>query len=197
MLSLSRIRILIKAGAVKLSQSEGVSREMCRYPVEDDTNLMFMQIIHKELKILCGTVTGSRCKIAGYLISPGTVKRMLRDTHQFHMGVTHILHVSGQFHRQLSVVIIAVLVLIGDGVLLPGTRMHLIDKHRILPHIKLTAVLHPFLITPLEVGNIRDHGGIVRPFFPSGKRTGLFLILHYPVLSSRSICKSRPPPGPG
>ena len=95
MLSLSRIRILIKAGAVKLSQSEGVSREMCRYPVEDDTNLMFMQIIHKELKILCGTVTGSRCKIAGYLISPGTVKRMLRDTHQFHMGVTHILHVSG------------------------------------------------------------------------------------------------------
>ena len=45
MLAFSRIRILIKRFAVKVRQTVRISRKMRRNPVQDDTDLVFVQII--------------------------------------------------------------------------------------------------------------------------------------------------------
>ena len=165
MFSFSRICIFIQAGSVKLCQSEGISREMSRYPVENDSDLILVEIVYKELEVFRRSVTGSRSKIIGHLISPGSIKRMLCNSHKLHMGVSHLLHILGQFHCQFPVVVISVLVLFRRLMSSPGTRMHFVDKHRTLLIIELFAFFHPFLIIPFEVGDIRHDGSIIRTFF--------------------------------
>ena len=42
MFSLSRICVLIHCGSVKVRKTMGIFREMCRYPVKDNSNLILM-----------------------------------------------------------------------------------------------------------------------------------------------------------
>ena len=93
MLALFWIRILVNTSTVKFCQSVCISREMCRYPVKDNTDFLFMQIIYHISKIFRRTISGSRCIISGYLIPPGAIKRMLRNPHQLYMRITHFLHI--------------------------------------------------------------------------------------------------------
>lgn len=48
-----------------------------------------MQIINKIFKLFRCSVAGGRCVIARYLIAPGTVKRMLCNSHQLYVGIAH------------------------------------------------------------------------------------------------------------
>ena len=70
MLSLSRICILKSRCSVKISQSVSILREMCRNPVKNHTNPIPVQIIDHISKIFRCSISGSRCIITGYLISP-------------------------------------------------------------------------------------------------------------------------------
>ena len=81
MFSLSRICMLIYCSSVKIHQTMGIFREMCRYPVKNNADLILVEIIDHIFEILRCSVSGSRCIISGYLISPGTIKRMLGDSH--------------------------------------------------------------------------------------------------------------------
>ena len=81
MFSLSRICMLIYCSSVKIHQTMGILREMCRYPVKNNADLILVEIINHIFEILRCSVSGSRCIISGYLISPGTIKRMLGDSH--------------------------------------------------------------------------------------------------------------------
>ena len=81
MFSLSRICMLIYCSSVKIHQTMGILREMCRYPVKNNADLILVEIINHIFELLRCSVSGSRCIISGYLISPGTIKRMLGDSH--------------------------------------------------------------------------------------------------------------------
>ena len=105
MLSLSRILVFIQCCTVKTSQSKLILRKMCRYPVQNNANAMIMHIIHKIHEVRRCTVSGCRSIIAGYLIAPGTIKRMLRKTDQLHMRITHFQNIIRQLHRQLLKII--------------------------------------------------------------------------------------------
>ena len=110
MLPFSWICILICRGSVKISQSVGILRKMCRHPVQDHADFIFMHVIHKILEVLRGTIPGSGCIISCNLVSPGTVKGVLRNPHQFHMGISHLFHIVSQGMRQLSVIVKSILI---------------------------------------------------------------------------------------
>ena len=93
MLSLARICIFVCRCSVKIHKSMCILREMRRYPVKNDTNLLLMALIDQVSKILRRSVTGGRCIITGYLIAPRSIERILRDSHQFNVCVSHLLDI--------------------------------------------------------------------------------------------------------
>ena len=109
MLALTRVLVLIELGAVEAGKTCGVFREVCRYPVKDNADALLVEVVDHVLEVIRRAVAGCRCIIAGHLISPGSVKRMLCDTHQLDVGVAHILAVIGSFLRELAIVVEAFL----------------------------------------------------------------------------------------
>src|SRR5208282_2859770 len=77
--ALTRVGVLEQMGAVEEGKAVPVGREVRRHPVENDGNAVLMQIVHEVHEILRRAVTRRRRKVAGGLISPGTVEGMLHD----------------------------------------------------------------------------------------------------------------------
>ena len=78
-----------------------------------------MKMVNHIFEIFCCSVAGGRCIITGYLIAPGAVKRMLCDSHQFDMGIAHLLHISSQLMCQFAIIVKARIVLILCFMFLP------------------------------------------------------------------------------
>ena len=93
MLSLSGILMLVHCSSVKVCQTMGIFWKMCRHPVKDNSDLIAMKIINHIFEILRCSITGGRSIISGHLISPGSVKGMLCNSHQLYMGISHLLHI--------------------------------------------------------------------------------------------------------
>ena len=171
MRALAGIPVLINTGSVKAGQSIGIPREMSRNPVQNHADSLTVHIIHKVHKIIRRSVTAGRCIVAGYLISPGSVQRMLHHRHQFYMGIAHALNIFSQTRRNLPVVIkfrahnvIALFVLLrmlAD----PGTKMHLINRHGLFLRINLFPGCHPGIITPGKLIHIPHNRSCVRTHF--------------------------------
>ena len=105
MLPLLRVGIFISRGTVKVGQSMDISGKMSRNPVQDHANLILMKVIDHPCKIFRRSITGSRCEIARHLISPGAIKRVFRNPHQFNMRVSHVLYILGDLFRKFPVII--------------------------------------------------------------------------------------------
>jgi hypothetical protein len=79
MFPLPRIGMLEKMGAVEQRQAVRIFREMARYPVDDDADAVLMAAIHKMPEFIRIAKAARRGEVAGHLVTPGTVKRMLCD----------------------------------------------------------------------------------------------------------------------
>ena len=156
MFSKSWICIFIRRSSVKISKSMCVLREMGRYPVQNDTDLISMQIIDHPCEIFRCSIPGCRCIITSHLISPGTVKRMLRDPHQLHMCITHFFNIFGNCSGKLSICIETFI--FPSRMAHPGTNMCLIDRHRLMLMIPGLSVGHPFCIRPFYILDICNSG---------------------------------------
>ena len=86
MLSQPGIGMLKQCLPVEFSQTMGVFGEMGRNPIQNNAYFAAMEGIYQIGKVLCRPITGGGRIIAGHLISPGTVERMLRNPHKLHMG---------------------------------------------------------------------------------------------------------------
>ena len=156
--SLSWIEMLVQACTVKSRKSESITWEVCRYPVENDTNVILMHRIHKIAEVIRRSVTCCRCIIARYLIPPGLVKRMLHHWHQFYMGVAELFDVRSQHRSNLAVVIKFTSIVR----FFPGAKMHFINRDRRFVALCDTTLLHPVLILPGIFSKINHNTRIVR-----------------------------------
>ena len=156
MFSQSWICIFVRRCSVKICQSVCILREMCRYPVENDTDFISMQIIDHPCKIFRRPISGCRCIVSGHLISPGSVKRMLGNSHQFHMCVTHFFYVFGNCPGKFSICIESFI--FPSRMTHPGTNVCLIDRHWLVLMIPGLSTCHPLCICPFDILNICDPG---------------------------------------
>ena len=161
--ALAGVSVFEQGLSVKISQSMGVLGEMGRNPVQDDADSGAVEIIHKIHEVLWRAVPGGGCKISGYLITPGTVKWMFCDAHQFNMGITHLLHIGRQFMGRLGVCIEPVLFF--PVFLAPRTKVYLVNAHGKLLHILGGTLGDPVAVRPVKTLNIRGHGSSTRPVF--------------------------------
>ena len=156
--SLSRVKMLVQTRSVKRRKSEGIAREVCRYPVENNTNVVLMHRIHKIAEVIRRSVSCSRCVIARHLIAPGLVERMLHHWHQFYMGVAELFDVRSQHRSDLAVVIKFTAIVR----FFPGAKMHFINRNRRFVALCDTTLLHPVLILPGIFSKINHNTRIVR-----------------------------------
>ena len=164
MLSHSWICILIQACTIKLCKSMGIFWKMRRYPVQDHTDFILVALVDKICKVLRFSVAGSRCIISGHLISPGTIKRILRNTHQLNVCVPHFFYIWDQIGYEIPVTVKSFI--IPARMTFPGARMNLVDCHRLCIHILFFfTILHPLAVCPFKMFNIRNRRCCSRPEF--------------------------------
>src|SRR5215813_1879356 len=100
---LTVIGMLIEMGAVEVARAVLVGGKMRGYPVQDHANTLLVQIVNEIHKIRRRPIAPRRGKVAGDLVAPGGVQRMLHDREEFDMGKSHRLDISGQFGSQLTI----------------------------------------------------------------------------------------------
>ena len=165
------IRILIEARSIELCKPPAVAREVRRYPVEDDADASLMHVIHEVHEVLRCTVAARRSVVAGPLIAPARIERMLHHRHELNMRIALLLHIIRHLHRELTVIVelgaelrSAVLI---DCLLLPceGAEVQLIDRHRLFldaGDAALRLLLLPCRIRPRKLSDVFHDGGIAR-----------------------------------
>ena len=76
MLSLPRVCMLVKGGAVEFGQGMSIPGEMGWYPVQQHPDTLAVQVIDQIAEIVRRAETAGRGEIAGALIAPGGVQGM-------------------------------------------------------------------------------------------------------------------------
>ena len=86
---------------------------------------------------------------------------MLRDPHQFYVGITHIFYI---FHDRVSEFPVCIEpFVIAPRMPHPGSHMHFIDGHRVHLVVPGFPALHPCAVRPFQMRNIRHPGSGSRP----------------------------------
>ncbi len=151
MLPLQLIGVLVQARAVKLNETVGILAEVGRHPVEDHTDSRPMETIHQIHEIVRRTVTGRGGEIAGALIAPAFIQRILRYRQELYVVVAHVADILCQTVAHLTVV--EDFPVLG---FLPRAQVHLVDVHHLLGRAAILLPLDPLLIAPLETTDVVD-----------------------------------------
>ena len=96
MVPLARIGVLVEVRAVEVAQAVLVAGEVRRHPVEDHADPVLVQVVDEIHEVLRRAVARARREVAGHLVAPRAVERVLHDRHQLDVREAHALHVLGQ-----------------------------------------------------------------------------------------------------
>ena len=102
MVALARVGMLVEVRAVEEAQAVRVPREVRRHPVEDHADARLVQHVDEVHEVLRRAVARARREVAGALVAPGAVERVLHDRHQLDVREAHALHVVGQHRGDLA-----------------------------------------------------------------------------------------------
>ena len=149
--------------SVKSGKTVSVCCKVSRYPVQNDSHPCFVQFIDQIHKIPGRTISGSRCVVARYLITPGTVIRMLRNTHQLNVSILHFLQVFYNSVSKLTIIVKSLLCTV--RMFHKGTNVTFINGHRSAVNILTVTLFHPLLIRPAKTTHISNNRSSSRSVF--------------------------------
>src|SRR5215472_13213994 len=84
-LSLSRIGMFIQVSAVKETEASFVFREMRWDPIQDHSDSALVEVVDEVHEVVGRSEPAGGREVAGRLVSPRTIERMLHDRKQFHV----------------------------------------------------------------------------------------------------------------
>ena len=126
-MALARIGVLVEVRAVEETQAVRIPGEVRRHPVEDHADARLVQVVDEPHEVLRRAVARARREVAGALVAPRAVERVLHDRHQLDVGEAHALRVLGELGREVAVAEEAVGMI---GRAHPGAEVHLVDRLR-------------------------------------------------------------------
>src|SRR5260221_11192469 len=100
---LLRVFMLIQRRPIETTEAVRIVGKVSGHPVEDNGKALAVACIDQGCKIGWSAEAASRREKSGWLITPGSVERMLADWQEFNVGESHVMGVSRQFLRQLAV----------------------------------------------------------------------------------------------
>jgi hypothetical protein len=141
--ALARIGVLEQVRAVEGSQSVGVGREVRRHPVEDHADAGLVQHVDQVHQVLRRAVARGRREVAGGLVAPGAVERMLRDRQQLDVRESAFAHMVGE--RMGDVAIGRQHVVAGPA---PRAEMQFVDRDGRRQRGAVRTLRHPAAVVP-------------------------------------------------
>ena len=145
MFALAGIGMFVEVCAVKFGQPVGVFGEMTGNPVENHTDAALVAFVDEMAEFVRVAEAAGRGVIAGDLIPPRAVERVLCHGHQFDVGVAHFADVVQEPVREFQIGKRAIALLRHAR---PGAEVHLVNAHgAALPFLALTG-FHPGFIRP-------------------------------------------------
>ena len=139
-------------------------------------------------------------EVAGRLVAPGAVERVLANRHELKVRVAHFVAVIHQHVGQFAVSEVPPSI----GRPLPRGKMHLVNREGLFEPIGLGTLPHPAAVLPGKVGQLEHDGSrLRRQLGVEGERVGLFdraavrraehILVHFAVADARN--ETRPNPG--
>ena len=167
------------------------------HPVQDDAEPGPVAAVDEGHELLRRSVARGGCEVAGDLISPGAVERMLHHGQEFQMRIAHVQGVGDQligdfrvsegtpFFTAAGPAAVAALAP-------PGAEMNFIDVDRRGHRVPVLPLRHPSGVGPLVLRDIAQHGGRSGMMFHAGC-VGVSLETPLPVLPQDSVfvCQER------
>ena len=188
--------VLIEHLAVEGREAVSVGAEAAGNPVHDHADAGLVAGVDEVHELLRVAEARGRRKVAGGLIAPGAVERVLREGQNLDVRVAHLLHVGDELLREVVVgvegaalrgegvagagpgAVLARLSLRLVAVALPAAKMHFKDVERALEHRALSALRHPLLVLPGIARDVGSAGGGSRgQLGKEGIRIGLVELL--------------------
>ena len=133
MLPLPRVRMLVDTCSIEAGKSELVGTEMRGNPVEDNTDTVLVKLVHEVHEVGGLSVSGCGRIVARHLVSPGSVKRMLRYTDELDVSIFHLGQVLYYPVGKLPVGVKTVFCPV--RMFHPGTDVALVDGNGHLVHV--------------------------------------------------------------
>ena len=152
------IFMFIECRPIKFGEGEVVVGEMPRHPIENHADVVLMTQVDQISKIIRAAITAGGGVIAGSLVTPGFVQRVLGNREQLNMRKAGFQHVGHQLIGQLPIGQPA-----PGTVMAPGARMHLIDRNRAPLPVEPVSALKPVSVAPGVLPPLGHHCGIGRP----------------------------------
>ena len=166
----SRVGVLEEVRPIEVLQPELVRRKVRRHPVQHDADTVLVQVVDQKHEVLRRAVAAGWCEVPGDLVAPRLVERVLHHGHELDVCESHPAYVVRQPRGQLAVCQPAVALL---GHSHPRSEVHLVNRPRSFSIVRVAAVLHPVVITPL-VGQVPNDRGLARRRLRvGGERVGL------------------------
>ena len=195
------IGVLIQMAAIKKGQTVTVTGEVTWHPVDDHADALGVASIDKTPEFIRGSVAAGRGIPASDLITPGAIKWMLGDRHQFDVREAPLLDVGNEPISQFRIGEQASTwfeiccgnrwpgAAIGFNERLfrrgvnPAAKVHLIHRDRLIQHIAAVARLHPAAVRPVETIEMAHQGACVWTHFVL-EAVGIGLLVAVAVLGS-------------
>ena len=135
--------MLVERGAVEVRERPVVAREMPRHPVEDHADAGLVAGVDERAQVVGAAEAAGRREIAGGLVAPRFVERMLGDRHQLDVRVAHVGDVGHQLLGQLAIGVEAAV-----GMAAPRAGVHFVDAHRRVQPVAARAPRQPVARRP-------------------------------------------------
>ena len=171
MLRLARIRVFVHGAAIEAGEGVRVAREMGRDPIEHHADARLVAAIDELSQAVGIAMPAGGREIAGGLVSPGIIERMLADRQQLDVREAETLHIWNQALGKLR---IAQELPVSPA--LPGAEVHFVDRHRRMQPVavRLALAIHSWschacaggVVTIAAVAgrrsNCRPYGSVLR-----------------------------------
>ncbi|OIQ79884.1 hypothetical protein GALL_383660 [mine drainage metagenome] len=158
MFAQARILVFVQGRAVEARQRPAVLGEMRRHPVQNHADAGLVAGIDKGAEIVRRAEAAGDAEIAGGLVAPGFIQRMLADRHQLDVGVAHFQGIGHQIGRQFAE--------IDETVVLsafPRAGVEFVHVHRLMQPVLAGTLPEPCRVAPCIGGIGGDAGGSAGP----------------------------------
>ena len=168
-LALTRIAVFEARGAVEAGEREVVLGEMPRDEIDDHPEPGLVALVDEPLEVVGRAMAAVRRVLAGDLVAPRTLERVLGQGQQLDVGEAELTGVADQVLGQDTVVGPSILA----AAALPRAEVDLVHRHRLGHQIAAGALDDPRLVVP-DIGILRrdDARGRGRDFGLPSERIG-------------------------
>ncbi len=151
LLTATRIGMFVLGAAVEARERPLVLREVGGHPVHDHADPGGVETVDERAELVGSAEPGGGSVVGGDLVAPRPAEGMLGDRQQLDVRESGFEDVLGQLIGEFDVV----------QARAPRTEVHLVDRHRFLPGLRLLAGRDPVVVVPgvATLGDLRRGRG--------------------------------------